>query len=96
MNFVHKNVLESDEIRQGIKEYRSVSGWLGLLVNNVMSLASPHFTYSPLCTPTCSGWPTIPQLFVSGEFVGGCDIVTQMHQNGDLEQLLDTHQVKVA
>ncbi len=35
-----------------------------------------------------SGWPTFPQLYVDGEFVGGCDIVTQMHQNGELEQLL--------
>jgi glutaredoxin-related protein len=37
----------------------------------------------------CSGWPTIPQLFVDGEFIGGCDIVTQMHQNGELEELLE-------
>jgi len=35
-----------------------------------------------------SNWPTIPQLFVSGEFVGGCDIVTEMFQSGELETLL--------
>ena len=35
-----------------------------------------------------SNWPTIPQLYVKGEFVGGCDIVREMHQNGELEQLL--------
>jgi len=35
-----------------------------------------------------SGWPTIPQLFVGGELVGGCDIVTEMHESGELQQLL--------
>ena len=49
------NVLESDTLRQGIKDY--------------------------------SNWPTIPQLFVKGEFVGGCDIVTEMFQSGELKQL---------
>jgi len=50
------NVLASEEIRQGIKEY--------------------------------TNWPTIPQIFINGEFVGGCDIVTEMHQNGDLKKML--------
>ncbi len=35
-----------------------------------------------------SQWPTIPQLFVDGELVGGCDIVTEMYESGELEQLL--------
>jgi monothiol glutaredoxin len=35
-----------------------------------------------------SSWPTIPQLYVKGEFVGGCDIVTEMFQSGELETLL--------
>lgn len=35
-----------------------------------------------------SQWPTIPQLYVKGEFVGGCDIVTEMFQSGELESLL--------
>ncbi|MCA8883801.1 MAG: Grx4 family monothiol glutaredoxin [Rhodobacteraceae bacterium] len=51
------NVLESDEIRQGIKEF--------------------------------SDWPTVPQLYVKGEFVGGCDIVTEMTLSGELDTLLD-------
>ena len=50
------NVLESDELRQGIKTY--------------------------------SQWPTIPQLYVKGEFVGGCDIVREMFQAGELQQVL--------
>jgi len=35
-----------------------------------------------------SQWPTIPQLYVKGEFVGGCDIVREMYQTGELQQLL--------
>jgi monothiol glutaredoxin len=37
-----------------------------------------------------SDWPTIPQLYVKGEFVGGCDIVTEMTLSGELDQLLET------
>ena len=47
------NVLESVELRQGIKEF--------------------------------SSWPTIPQLYVKGEFIGGCDIVREMFQTGELK-----------
>jgi monothiol glutaredoxin len=36
-----------------------------------------------------SQWPTIPQLYVKGEFVGGCDIITEMFQSGELESLLE-------
>ena len=35
-----------------------------------------------------SDWPTIPQLYVNGEFVGGCDIITEMYQSGELKPLL--------
>ena len=50
------NVLEDDDIRQGIKEF--------------------------------SDWPTIPQLYVKGEFVGGCDIVREMFEQGELRDFL--------
>ncbi len=40
-----------------------------------------------------SDWPTIPQLFVKGEFVGGCDIVTEMTLSGELDQLFDDNGV---
>jgi monothiol glutaredoxin len=49
------NVLESDDLRNGIKSY--------------------------------SNWPTIPQLYVKGEFVGGCDIIREMFQAGELQSL---------
>ena len=52
------NVLDSDDLREGIKSY--------------------------------SNWPTIPQLYVKGEFVGGCDIVREMFQTGELQELLKT------
>ena len=50
------NVLEDDEIRQGIKDY--------------------------------ANWPTIPQLYIDGEFVGGSDIMMEMYQSGELQQLI--------
>ncbi|KMQ88229.1 glutaredoxin [Lasius niger] len=41
-----------------------------------------------------SNWPTIPQLYVKGEFVGGCDILTEMYQNGELKTLLEEKVLK--
>ncbi|KAJ6577427.1 thioredoxin-like protein [Mycena capillaripes] len=53
-------------------------------------------TYNVLADPELrsgikefSDWPTIPQLYVNGEFVGGCDILLSMHQSGELEKLLE-------
>jgi monothiol glutaredoxin len=40
-----------------------------------------------------SSWPTIPQLYVKGEFIGGCDIVREMHASGELQQLLQSRGV---
>ena len=42
-----------------------------------------------------SNWPTIPQLYVKGEFVGGCDIVREMYQSGELQELLSTNGIDV-
>ena len=50
------DVLQDQDIREGIKQYAS--------------------------------WPTIPQLYVNGEFVGGCDIMREMYQSGELQKLL--------
>ncbi|MCT6882085.1 MAG: Grx4 family monothiol glutaredoxin [Snodgrassella alvi] len=55
-DFYTVNVLEDEEIRQGIKEY--------------------------------ADWPTIPQLYVKGEFVGGSDIMLEMYEAGELQTLL--------
>jgi monothiol glutaredoxin len=43
-----------------------------------------------------SGWPTIPQLFVDGKLVGGCDIVTEMYESGELAQTLGVEQPEAA
>ena len=41
-----------------------------------------------------SDWPTVPQLYVKGEFVGGCDIITEMTLSGELDTLLEENEVK--
>tara|TARA_B100000427_G_scaffold290061_1_gene266118 strand:- start:997 stop:1311 length:315 start_codon:yes stop_codon:yes gene_type:complete len=53
-----RDVLQDEELRQGIKEY--------------------------------TNWPTIPQLYVNQEFVGGCDIITEMFQSGELKKLISS------
>ena len=57
VNYKGVNVLESQLLREGIKEF--------------------------------SDWPTIPQVYVKGEFVGGCDIVKEMYENGKLQKTLE-------
>ena len=57
VNFQSVNVLESQNLREGIK--------------------------------TFSDWPTIPQLYVKKEFIGGCDIVKEMYENGELKKVFD-------
>lgn len=57
VNYADVNVLDSDDLREGIKSF--------------------------------TNWPTIPQLYVKGEFVGGCDIVREMFQAGELQTLLE-------
>ena len=57
VNFKGINVLEDNEIREGIKEY--------------------------------SDWPTIPQLYVKEKFLGGCDIVKEMFEKGELQKILN-------
>ena len=37
---------------------------------------------------TCRDWPTFPQLFIGGEFVGGCDVVTELFESGELKKML--------
>ena len=40
--------------------------------------------------PGVSNWPTFPQLFIDGELVGGCDIITELHEKGELQTLVDS------
>ena len=55
------NVLENNEIREGIKKY--------------------------------SDWPTIPQLYIKKEFVGGCDIVKELYESGELKKILEEKKI---
>ena len=61
VKFSSVNVLENEDIRQGIKDY--------------------------------ANWPTIPQLYVKGEFVGGCDIFKEMLENNEIESFLKDNNV---
>ncbi len=45
--------------------------------------------------PAYANWPTFPQLWVDGELVGGCDIITEMHESGELEKIVKAAAVKV-
>ena len=63
IKFNSVNVLDSDEMREGIKKF--------------------------------SNWPTIPQLYVKEEFIGGCDIVKEMHETGELTELLSSRGIDV-
>ena len=61
VDFVSINVLEDQEIREGIKVF--------------------------------SDWPTIPQLYVKNEFIGGCDIIKEMYETGELKKLFDSKSI---
>tara|TARA_Y100001970_G_scaffold290488_1_gene424403 strand:- start:870 stop:1217 length:348 start_codon:yes stop_codon:yes gene_type:complete len=63
IKFSSVNVLESNEMREGIKKF--------------------------------SDWPTIPQLYIKAEFIGGCDIVKEMYESGELLELLNTKGINV-
>lgn len=72
--------------RQGLTAFTAVN----VLEDEDVRAEIKAFTYGPplLSHLTRSAWPTIPQLFVKGSFLGGCDIVLEMHQNGQLRDLL--------
>ena len=44
--------------------------------------------------PQFSNWPTFPQLFVNGELIGGCDIISELHEAGDLQAIIDSAEAK--
>ena len=59
---------------------------INVLEDNVIREAIKEFTQ----------WPTIPQLYVKGEFIGGCDIVREMHENGELQALMTEKSIPMA
>jgi monothiol glutaredoxin len=63
-----------------------VLNYMGVEFADVNVLAAPEIRQG---IKDYSDWPTIPQLYVKGEFVGGCDIITEMTLSGELDQLFD-------
>ena len=70
-------------------------GFSARVVQILTHMGVPFQTANVLADPALrdgikefSQWPTVPQLYVKGEFVGGCDIVTEMYQSGELEALM--------
>ncbi len=64
-----------------------ILGLLGVKFKGVDVLADPSIRQA---IKDFSQWPTIPQLYIKGEFVGGCDIMREMYQSGELQQMLTT------
>ena len=60
---------------------------LGADFHSVDILANPDIRAK---LPQVSNWPTFPQVFIDGKFVGGCDIVHEMHESGELQKLLNS------
>jgi monothiol glutaredoxin len=65
----------------------------GVPVHAIDVLADPTLRQA---VKTFSDWPTIPQLYVDGAFVGGCDIVLEMHKTGELAEALAIHRAAAA
>ena len=78
-------------------------GFSGIVAQILVRLEVPFETVNVLTDPNIregikkfSNWPTIPQLYIKGEFVGGCDIVKEMYQNGELQALLKSKEILAA
>ncbi len=69
-----------------------ILGHLGVKFKGVDVLADPQIRQG---IKEFSSWPTIPQLYVQGEFLGGCDIIREMYETGELQQVLEKKGVPV-
>ena len=85
---------------KGTKEM-PMCGFSNSVVQVMNSYGIPYVDVNVLTDPEIrmnlseiSNWPTIPQLFIEGELVGGCDITLELHQSGELKKLLDTAEKK--
>lgn len=92
-----KSVIENNKVAifmKGEKDF-PMCGFSNAAVNVLKSYGKPFEAVNILPDPKIrqvlsgySGWPTIPQIFIDGKFVGGCDIVMEMHQEGELAPLI--------
>ena len=85
---------------KGTKEM-PMCGFSNTVVQVMNSYGIPYVDVNILTDPEIrvklseiSNWPTIPQLFIDGELVGGCDITLELHQSGELKKLLDSAEQK--
>jgi monothiol glutaredoxin len=69
-----------------------ILGQLGVKFKGIDVLADPQIRQG---IKEFSSWPTIPQLYVQGEFIGGCDIIREMYETGELQQVLEQKGVPV-
>ncbi len=93
-----KDEIEKNEIVLFTKgtESMPMCGFSARTIGIFQELGKPFKTVDILPDPRIrqvlsgvSSWPTVPQVFIKGQFVGGCDIVTEMHQKGELKPLVE-------
>ena len=92
-----ESIIGSDRVVLFMKGDRSVPqcGFSATVVQILDTMVPDYTTVDVLSAPDVrdgikefSSWPTIPQLYVGGEFIGGCDIIREMYQAGELQQKL--------
>ena len=98
-----KEMVEKNKVLLFMKGNKSIPqcGFSSRVVAVLKSEGIPFETVNVLADPEIrdgikqfSNWPTIPQLYVNGKFIGGCDIVTEMHESGELSTELQAAGVK--
>ena len=92
-----KEIIEGNDVILFMKgdPYQPKCGFSATVVNILKEIGKPFGFVDILADPdiratlpSVSNWPTFPQLFIKGELIGGCDIITEMHESGELEPLI--------
>lgn len=93
-----ENLIQKNKIMVFMKGSKLMPqcGFSNAVVQILNTLGVPYETYDILSDEAVrqgikeySNWPTIPQVYVNGEFIGGCDITIEMYQNNELQQMLE-------
>jgi monothiol glutaredoxin len=94
-----KNIISADDVclfMKGVPEAPQCG--FSMAVANILKILNVNFKSFNVLEDeeirsgikTYSDWPTIPQLYVKGEFIGGCDIIKEMYEKGELKELLQS------
>jgi monothiol glutaredoxin len=92
------NLIEQHKIMVFMKGNKMMPqcGFSNQVVQILNILGVPYETLDVLADPDIrqgikeySNWPTIPQVYINGEFIGGCDVMTEMYQKGELQQMVE-------